>query len=351
VKKALQNTTQNNSVSLIEVKNGLPDTISVWAEAYFRFEVTTSESSRREQKRDLALFRDFMLEACRSEERTQWSPRVSQAFKENLKNGDPGSGKRGYSDRTINRIMAHLKTFAKWIHKLKPFPLGNPMTKIKLLPVGTGLEVERAITPAERRRILDAADTLPVQGGRSRDRHRYRTKERPQRKGFRPFRNRAIVYCLIETGMRRAAARNLDLADVDFKKKTVSADEKGGRKHAYKISAEGLAAIADYLEKEREQDYVKWRSPALFLSAATTAHGNGRLNPRVINTVWNEICGLAGVEGHTPHDARHAMGKHIIDKTGNIAAVQRQLGHTNPAYSMQYARITDQELSDVLEDR
>ena len=109
--------------------------------------------------------------------------------------------------------------------------------------------------------------------------------------------------------------------------------------------------MADYLEKERDTDFAKWKSPALFLSASTTAHGNGRLNPRVVNTIWNEVCELAGVEGHTPHDARHAMGKHIIDKTGNIAAVQRQLGHTNPAYSMQYARITDQELSDVLEDR
>jgi integrase len=86
-------------------------------------------------------------------------------------------------------------------------------------------------------------------------------------------------------------------------------------------------------------------------SAATTAHGNGRLNPRVINTVWNKVCELAGVGGHTPHDARHAMGRHLIEKTGNIAAVQRQLGHTNPAYSMQYARITDQELNDALDDR
>ena len=77
----------------------------------------------------------------------------------------------------------------------------------------------------------------------------------------------------------------------------------------------------------------------LFLSAATIAHGNGRLNVRVINTVWNEACDLAGAGDHTPHAARHAMGRHLIDKTGNIAAVQRQLGHTNPAYSMQYARI------------
>ena len=280
-----------------------------------------------------------------------WTPRVSIAFKEFLKQKKLGHEKQGYSDRTINRIMAHLKTFAKWIHKLKPFPLDNPMAKIKLLPVGTGLEVERAITPAERRRILDAADTLPVLGGLSKDRHRYRGKNRPQRKGFRPYRNRAIVYCLIETGMRRAAVRNLNLKGVNFKKRTVSAEEKGGHTHAYKISSEGLAAIEDYIERERSGDFAKWRSPALFLSSSSTAHGNGRLNPRVVNTIWNEVCKIAGVEGHTPHDARHAMGRHIIDKTGNIAAVQRQFGHTNPAYSMQYARITDKELADVLEDR
>ena len=45
------------------------------------------------------------------------------------------------------------------------------------------------------------------------------------------------------------------------------------------------------------------------------------------------------------------MGKHLIEKTGNIAAVQRQLGHTTAAYSIQYARITDEELGNALDDR
>lgn len=31
-----------------------------------------------------------------------------------------------------------------------------------------------------------------------------------------------------------------------------------------------------------------------------------------------------GAGDHTPHDARYAMGRHLIEKTGNIAAVQRQ---------------------------
>jgi site-specific recombinase XerD len=64
-----------------------------------------------------------------------------------------------------------------------------------------------------------------------------------------------------------------------------------------------------------------------------------------------ERLSMAGVEGKTPHCARHAMGKHIIEKTSNIAAVQRQLGHRNATYSMQYARITAEELRSAINDR
>jgi hypothetical protein len=39
---------------------------------------------------------------------------------------------------------------------------------------------------------LDAADLLLTVGGRSSDRKRYRTGERPRRKGFWPYRNRAM---------------------------------------------------------------------------------------------------------------------------------------------------------------
>ena len=67
--------------------------------------------------------------------------------------------------------------------------------------------------------------------------------------------------------------------------------------------------------------------------------------------IWNEVCQLAQVKGKTPHSARHAMGRHIMEKTGNVAAVQRQLGHKNAAYSLQYSRITEEELNEVVDDR
>ena len=112
-----------------------------------------------------------------------------------------------------------------------------------------------------------------------------------------------------------------------------------------------MEAIRAYIDHERPGDNEKWHSPALFLSASTNTQGNGRLTARAINQVWDEICAAAQVVGRTPHSARHAMGVHIMKKFGNVAAVQRQLGHKNAAYSMQYARVTSEELQDALNDR
>ena len=81
---------------------------------------------------------------------------------------------------------------------------------------------------------------------------------------------------------------DLNLADINFKKRSVNAEEKGGRTHIYKITGESLAAITEYIKKEGGK-FKRWRSPALFFLLATTAHGKGRLSPRVINTVLNEV--------------------------------------------------------------
>ena len=66
--------------------------------------------------------------------------------------------------------------------------------------------------------------------------------------------------------------------------------------------------------------------------------------------IWNQICQHANVSGKTPHCARHAVGKAIIDKTGNVAAVQRQLGHKSAASSMQYARPKQEDILRVLDE-
>lgn len=151
--------------------------------------------------------------------------------------------------------------------------------------------------------------------------------------------------------MRRAAVTQLNVDDVDATRQTVVTTEKGGLRHRYAISRKGLQAIGDYLARERSRDAAVHPGAALFLPAATVTQSSGRLTPQVINSIWSEACQLARISGKTPNSARHAMGRHLMKKTGNAAAVQRQLGHSNVAYSLQYARITDAELQKVLDER
>jgi hypothetical protein len=46
---------------------------------------------------------------------------------------------------------------------------GAPMAKIQSLSVGNSLDIDRALTAQERRKMLDAADLLLRIGGESKD--------------------------------------------------------------------------------------------------------------------------------------------------------------------------------------
>jgi integrase len=352
-----QNPDQNAVANFLVGDDAIPDTVSAWAERYFLTEVTTGERSRKEQARDFRLFIAFLRSEIGSEERLRWTPRVSREFIDYLRSQLHEDGKRRFADRTVNRVLAHLKTFAKWIHSRRPFP-GNehPLQKFKALAEDSRLDLERALTPDERRRLLDAADHLAVLGGRSRDRRRHKDiefpDERPRRKGYRPWRNRAIIYTLIETGMRRAEVTSIDVSTIDSERHTLLITEKGGRQRKCQISKEGLKAIKDYLREERGQDAEMFpQSPALFLPADTVVNSAGRLSPSLINRLWNELCVSARVKGRTPHSARHAMGVHLVKKTHNPRTAQRQLGHKNPSTTMQYMQFTQKEMQDALDDR
>jgi site-specific recombinase XerD len=272
-----QNTARKDSRALVPLPAAADDGLTWWMDQYFALAVTTSPALQTVQRRDLGLFLRFMQAEAGTNQRMAWTPRLSRVFQQHLQQTLTPAGRRAWSDKTIVRMLAHLKTFAKWVHTHRAFPLGNPMAALKLPTIGTGLEVERALTAAERRRLLDAADLFLTVGGRSKDRKRYKRGERPQRKGYRPYRNRAMIYTLIETGMRRAAITQLNLDQVDLRRKMLTVVEKGGYTHTYPISREGAQAIQDYLTHERGQDAARWPSLALFLAAATVPQGTGRL--------------------------------------------------------------------------
>jgi site-specific recombinase XerC len=80
------------------------------------------------------------------------------------------------------------------------------------------------------------------------------------------------------------------------------------------------------------------RSPALFLSAGDSARSTKRLAPRAVDGIWTEMDALVGIARRMPHSAWHTIDHHIMQETGNLAAVQRQLGRKCLDYSAEHAR-------------
>ena len=140
-----QHTTRNVDEVWRPRLTGPADGLAWWAEHYFRLAVTTTPASQQVQHRDLALFLRYMRGEEGSDLRMAWTPRLSRAFHHHLQHTLDEEGHRHWRDATIIRILAHLKTFASWIHPLRPFPLGHPMAHIKLPALGSSLQVERAL--------------------------------------------------------------------------------------------------------------------------------------------------------------------------------------------------------------
>ena len=139
---------RKNVVAQFDTKR---DDLRDWMEFYFDHYVTTADSSQQVQRRALDYFLAFLDSTDNSGERigtdrTSWTPRVSKLFVKALQTNMNEDGTRRWSDGSIDHLVAHLKAFAKWIHKHAPFPLGQPMEKISKLNK-TLLKVERAHLP------------------------------------------------------------------------------------------------------------------------------------------------------------------------------------------------------------
>ena len=131
-----QNTARKNSGALVPLHPAETDSLAWWVEQYFQHAVTTSPASQQVQRRDLSLFLRYLRAEEGTDQRLAWTPRLARAFQQHLQQTLTPAECRAWSDRAIRRILAHLKTFATWVHTHQPFSLGPPMAAIKLPALG-----------------------------------------------------------------------------------------------------------------------------------------------------------------------------------------------------------------------
>ncbi|HEX9596486.1 MAG TPA: site-specific integrase, partial [Anaerolineales bacterium] len=182
--------------------------------------------------------------------------------------------------------------------------------------------------------------------------------EAPLHDHARPWRDRAIVFILLSTGLRREELVRLNLDQVSPNTPEALRQAKRARIHQVQgkgktqrdvfLSADARQALADYLEKEHPLDVADSEPIPLLLSAVSIASrsSDGRLSVRTINTILEQIgrwhdAELRDPERHIsplrPHDLRHTFAFQLAQATGADAyELERRLGHHSQRYIQRY---------------
>ena len=231
-----------------------PDSLQAWTDRYKTLVVEGVRSPEVAAKIGLHLdrFRGFFVDVYGHE-------RVSTVGRRDVVDWQRGLAE-GLAPATVNNHVASLSGFTTWVSAQAPglFATGNPSTGVAVLPLPP-LE-PRSLTGAQVRSLKNLCDRL--------ERYSQRKGRRRGRGGHprlhghsRPVRDRAIVFLLLSTGLRRLELVLLDLDQTQPSRpaqlrsarraRIVGVRGKGKTQRTVFLSVDARRALADYLEVER----------------------------------------------------------------------------------------------------
>lgn len=328
-----------------------PDSLSAWVGRYLELAVVGVRSETVAEKAALHLgrFVEFFDAAYGHD-------RISVVVGRDVMGWQRSLTEKGLAPSTVNNHLSSLSAFTTWVEAQAPglFPTGDPTKGVKEL--GLPPLEPRALSDSQVRSLKNVCDRLErfheLKGREWRERG-----ERAEHARGRPVRDRAIVYVLLSTGLRREELVQLDLEQVEpetpeklrsgRRARIVGVKGKGGTERNVFLSKDAREALAEYLERERTQD-AGAEGEALFLSARgiPARRPDGELSVRAINLVlerigrWHdaEIADPARrLSPLKPHDLRHTFAYQLAAATGKDAyELERRLGHSSQRYIQRY---------------
>ncbi len=223
----------------------------------------------------------------------------------------------GRSRATLARRAAAARTFTAWARR----------TGLIASDVGARLASPRAanalpdvLTREAAAALLDAARHLAADGS-------------PVR-----LRDWAALELTYASGLRVSELTGLDLADLDFARRTVRVHGKGGKDRVAPFGIPAERALTAWLAA-RLRLVREGSGDAVFLGER-----GRRLDPRTLRAALHRLTALAGVKDLSPHGLRHSAATHLLEGGSDLRTVQEMLGHSSLATTQRYTHVSPERL-------
>lgn len=158
------------------------------------------------------------------------------------------------------------------------------------------------------------------------------------------IRDATILMVLFDTGIRVSELVGLDVDDIDFKHHGFKVVRKGDKEDFVNFSDATEELLKGYLEERKtyrplDDEY------ALFLVSIGKYKGE-RLSVRSVENLVKKYAMASGVPNASkisPHKLRSSYAMAMLDATGNISLVQKQLGHQFIGTTSKYAEARNKD--------
>jgi len=159
---------------------------------------------------------------------------------------------------------------------------------------------------------------------------------------FSEYRNWVITCYLLGTGNRLGTVCELQIKDIDFESNTIHL-RKTKTRTAYTIP------LSSALEKVLSE-YMQYRKGESDEYLFCNKYGD-KLQESSLGTAIYRYNRRRGVSKTSVHLYRNTFAKIYITNEGDIARLQKLLGHSTPTMSLRYARMFDSDLNYHFDER
>ena len=220
------------------------------------------------------------------------------------------------SNRSINRKVSSLKSFYKFLQKIKEID-ANPLAKHKALKVSKQLQV-----PFSEKEIVGVLQLLS------------------KASDFESLRNQLIVELFYSTGIRRSELINLKISDIDFANETVKVLGKRNKERYIPLLKSVQKSIVKYIEI---REGINTSQSYLFI----TKKGKIIYDTLVYRVINNYFSTVSSKVKKSPHIIRHSFATHLLNEGADLNSVKELLGHSSLASTQVYIHSSLGKLKEV----
>lgn len=212
---------------------------------------------------------------------------------------------QGLSNRSLENTRANLSAFFQWMSLEELIPK-NPCLMIK--PIKYKDEIRKAFSEIEIDQLRSACKNQ---------------------------RERAIVEFLLATGVRVSELVSMNVADVDFDRKTVHVrNGKGSKERITYISDVAMSHLKRYLESRTVA------SDVLFYGG----RGSTRISDDGTQRMLRSLGTRAKVSNVHPHRFRRTFATTLANRGMKVQEIQKLLGHSSLATTMEYVVVDNNRI-------